>query len=146
MPRKKKFLSGDYEPINPDKYKGSYPIRWRSTWELQLMRTFDKHPDVVAWASESIKIPYQNPLTGKVSQYIPDFLVVYEDKNGNRKNELIEVKPASQTHLTEAKSRYDKVSLAVNAAKWQAAAAFCKNHGLNFRVINENDIFNKPKK
>jgi len=146
MAKKKKFMSGEYTPINPDKYKGTYPIRWRSSWEVALMRVFDKHPDVVAWASESIKIPYLNPITKKVANYIPDFLVVYEDKNGNRRKELIEVKPSAQTHITEAKSRYEKVSLAINAAKWKSAAAWCRNHGISFRVINENEIFNKPKK
>jgi len=143
---KKKYMSGDYTPINPEKYKGTYPIRWRSSWEVALMRVFDKHPDVVAWASESIQIPYMHPIMNKVRMYIPDFLVVYEDKNGNRRQEIIEVKPASQTHLSEAKSRYEKVSLAVNAAKWKAAGQWCSNRGIKFRVINENEIFNKPKK
>lgn len=143
---KRKYMSGDYTPINPDKYKGTHPIRWRSSWEVALMRIFDKHPDVVAWGSESIKIPYQNPITKKTANYIPDFFVVYQDKQGNRKQEVIEVKPSSQTHMTEAKSRYDKISLAINAAKWKAAGAWCSNRGLRFRVINENEIFNKPKK
>ena len=143
---KKKFMSGEYTPINPDKYKGTHPIRWRSSWEVALMRVFDKHPDVVAWGSESIQIPYMHPISKKVRMYIPDFFVVYEDKHVNRRQEIIEVKPSSQTHLTEAKSRYDKISLAINAAKWKAASEWCKNRGLKFRVINENEIFNKPKK
>lgn len=146
MAKKPKYNRGEYTPMNPDKYKGTYPIQARSSWELALMRTFDKHPDVIAWGSETIKIPYLNPITNKGSMYIPDFFVVYEDKNGNRKQEIIEVKPASQTHITEAKSRFDKVHFAVNMAKWKAAARFCRNKGLTFRVINENEIFRNPKK
>lgn len=142
----RKSLKGDYTPVNPEKYKGTYPIRWRSSWELALMRVFDKHPDVVAWASETIRIPYRNPITKKISNYIPDFFVVYQDKNGNKRQEIVEVKPSSQSNLKEAKSRYEKVSLAINAAKWQAATTWCSSRGLKFRVINENEIFNKPKK
>jgi hypothetical protein len=32
----------------------------------------------------------------------------------------------------------------VNDAKWKAARAWCKEKGLGFRVITENQIFNKP--
>lgn len=146
MARRRKYNSGVYTPMNPEKYKGSHAPRYRSSWELQFMRMCDKHPSVVSWASESIKIPYHNPVTRKNSMYTPDFLIVYEDKNGNRKQELIEIKPNKHTHLTEAKSIYDKIQLAINAAKWKAAASFCKKHGLTFRVINENQIFEKKKK
>ena len=146
MARRTKYSQGLYTPINPDKYKGSNAPRYRSSWELQFMRFCDSHPNVVSWASEAIKIPYVNPLSNKVTQYTPDFLLVYEDKKGNRRQELIEVKPRKETHLTEAKSRGDKLRLAVNAAKWKAAVAFCKNHGLTFRVINENELFGSKAK
>lgn len=139
-------LKGEFVPKNPGKYKGTIPIIYRSSWELTAMRKFDAHPDVIAWASESIKIPYRNPLTGKGSIYVPDFLVVFEDKNGKRRQELVEVKPRSQTILSEAKSKYDKMSLAINVAKWKAAASWCRRHGLVFRVINENNIYRAPKK
>lgn len=146
MAKRKKYLSGKYTPINPDKYKGTYPIHYRSQWEVALMRIFDKHPDVVSWASESVRIPYKHPITGKTTIYVPDFLAIYEDKNGKRHQEIIEVKPASQSKLTEAKSRYDKISLAVNLSKWSAASSWCRHRGLKFRVINENEIFQNPKK
>lgn len=140
----KNTLKGEFTPKNPEKYRGKYPIIYRSSWELTAMRKFDSHPDVIAWASESIKIPYRNPLTGKGSVYVPDFLVVFEDKNGNRRQELVEVKPRSQTLLNEARSKHDKISLAINTAKWKAAAAWCKKHGLTFRVLNEQGIYNRP--
>ena len=31
-----------------------------------------------------------------------------------------------------------------NKAKWSAARAWCAKQGLGFRVITENEIFNKP--
>lgn len=146
MARRRKYISGIYTPINPDKYKGLHAPRYRSGWELVLFRLADKHPNVISWASESIKIPYRNPITRKMSIYVPDILMTYEDKYGKRRSELIEIKPSKHTHLKEAKSVYDKIQTAINAAKWKACQAWCKKHGLTFRVINENQIFEKKKK
>ncbi len=146
MKSRKKYNSGVYTPKNAEKYKGNHAPRYRSSWELMFCRMCDHHPNIISWASESIKIPYYNPITRKNSKYIPDFLIVYKDKNGNRKQELIEIKPSKHTHLTEAKSTYDKIQLAINAAKWKACAAWCKKHGITFRVINENQIFETKKK
>ena len=106
-----------------------------------MMRLLDRHPSVSSWASEPIKIPYINPLTRKSSVYVPDFIMVYVDKNGTVHKELVEVKPAKETMLSEAKTKGDKLRYAVNMAKWQAAANFCKKHGLKFRVINESQLF-----
>ena len=146
MAKRRQTAKGQYEPNNPEKYKGSFPIVYRSSWELTMMRYFDKHPDVSAWASETIQIPYMHPIKKKVAMYIPDFFVEYVDKQGNKRQELIEVKPAGQASLKEAKSTYQKVSLAINTAKWNAAQQWCRNRNLRFRVITENDMFNKPKK
>lgn len=148
MAKKTKFKSGVFTPSNPEKYKGTGLPKYRSSWELTFCRLCDSHPNIVSWASEPIKIPYMNPLTHKLSVYVPDFLMVYKDKNGNHHQDLIEVKPAKETFLSEAKSQGDKLRYAVNMSKWKAAAAFCKKHGLNFKVINENELFgnkSKPK-
>lgn len=146
MARRRKFHSGVYTPINPEKYKGLHAPRFRSSWELHLFRLADKHPNVVSWASESIKIPYYNPVTRKKAMYTPDVLMTYEDKNGKRRSELIEIKPSKHSKLSEAKTTYDKIQFAINMAKWQAADAFCKRNGMTFRVINENNIFKTNKK
>lgn len=105
------------------------------------MTFLDSHPSVIQWASESIRIPYRNPLTGKNSQYVPDFLVLYKDKNGNQRAELVEVKPKKEAMLENAKSKRDKAFLMVNQAKWAAAMAYCKKNGLTFRLITEDDLF-----
>lgn len=143
MAKRTKFESGIFTPANPEKYKGPNPPRYRSSWELTFMRMADRHPNIVSWASEPIKIPYMNPLTRKLSVYVPDFLMVYKDKHGKQHQDLIEVKPAKETHLSEARSQGDKLRYAVNMSKWQAAAIFCKKHGLEFKVINENELFGK---
>ena len=132
---------GFYKLTHPEKYVGvSAPI-YRSSWELSVMQICDNNPGVLQWASEAMKIPYTNPLTGKHTVYIPDFFVVYEDVKGNKKIELWEVKPVSQTLLTEAKKRVDKLALVLNEAKWRAARAFASKNGMTFRIITERDLF-----
>ena len=137
-----KWANGIYEVANPEKYAGNKKPRYRSSWEHAFMRFADNHPSIIQWASESIQIPYRNPLTGKQTVYVPDFLVVYQDKKGKRKAELIEVKPNSQTRLTEKTRDREKLQIALNHAKWEAAAKWCRLKGLNFRVQNYCKIFN----
>lgn len=136
-----KYASGEYVPKNIEKYIGARKITYRSSWELMFMRFCDNHPFVIKWASESIRIPYKNPLTGKQTIYVPDFLIVYLDKDGVTHCELIEIKPSSQTTMESAKSRNDKLMVALNLAKWKAASQFCQMQGMVFRVVNEQQLF-----
>jgi hypothetical protein len=78
--------------------------------------------------------------------YVPDFFIVYQDKRGKKRAELIEVKPRSQTTMETARSTRDKAAVAVNYAKWEAATAWCKQNGIVFRVITENDIYHQGNK
>lgn len=142
----RKFAHGKYYPSNPQKYAGRNTPTYRSSWELTLCQFCDNHPSVIQWASESISIPYKNPLTGKNTFYVPDFFILYQDKNGTNRAELIEVKPRSQTTMENARSMRDKAAVAVNHAKWAAANAFCKQNGMIFRVITENDIYQNARK
>jgi len=141
-----KYHQGTYTPVNPEKYVGTYPIYWRSSWEFKVMEKFDIHPSVLNWASESIKIPYRNPFTDKYTVYVPDFWVTYVDAKGNRHTEIIEVKPAKETFLEEARSQRAKAAVALNTYKWAAAKEFAKHHGMGFRVLTENNIFNDPRR
>ena len=100
-----KYSQGEFVPQNPQKLIGAARPIYRSSWELKVMTLLDNHPNVLQWASESIRIPYINPLTGKQSQYIPDFLVLFEDKDGNRRAELIEVKPSKEALAENAMSK-----------------------------------------
>jgi hypothetical protein len=107
----------------------------------------DEHQGVQSWASESIQIPYRDPLTGRSTIYVPDFFIVYNDKNGRKHAEVVEVKPASQTFKEQVgKSQYNQEQYVKNLAKWEAANAWCKQQGIIFRVINEGDIFHQGKK
>jgi len=141
MPR---FAQGKFTLKNPEKYIGNKTPTYRSSWEFAFMRFCDEHPSVGKWASEAIKIPYQNPLTGKYTIYVPDFFIAYSDRNGNQKAELIEVKPANQTLREKVgKNRNNQAQFIVNKAKWQAAKAYCKQQGITFRIITENEIFHQ---
>lgn len=140
----KSYVQGQYKPINPSKYVGTFPIIFRSSWEFKVMQMFDSNPNIISWASESLKIPYQNPFTGKYTVYVPDFVVTYVDAKGNQKAEIIEVKPAKETFLEQAKSQRSKAAVALNTFKWAAAHAFAKSHGMTFRVLNENHIWANP--
>ncbi len=135
---------GTFSPKNPQKYVGGNgkAITYRSSWELSMMRKLDEHPNVLGWASECISIPYINPLTGLKRSYVPDFLIIYEDRHGNRRAEIIEIKPLKESPLFEGRvSRETKLIQAINAAKWQAAVAYCRKMGLVFRVATEADLF-----
>ncbi len=141
------YAQGKFVPKNPGKYVGNHSPRYRSGWELTFMMFCDNHEGVIQWASEAIQIPYRNPLTGKQTVYVPDFFVLYEDKFGKQKAELVEIKPKKQS-LIESKvvSARDRLAVALNHAKWAAAMAYCKRAGLTFRVITEDDLFYKGKR
>lgn len=138
---------GVYKVKNPEKYIGSHPPVYRSSWEVTFCQFCDNNPSIQEWASEPLKIPYRDPLTGKQTVYVPDFLICYVDKNLKKHVELIEIKPANQT-LKErvSKNPYNQAQYVKNVAKWEAANAFCKNKNIRFRVITESDIFHTGSK
>lgn len=142
-----RFAQGRFSMKNPKKYIGHKTPLCRSSWEFVFMRMLDEHPSVANWASESIQIPYRDPLTGRYTIYVPDFFVVYNDKNGKKHAEVVEVKPASQTLKEKVgRSLYNQEQYIKNMAKWEAASAWCRQKNLKFRVINENDIFHTGSK
>jgi hypothetical protein len=141
------WAQGIFVPKNPQKYVGKHKPRYRSGWEMTFMTFCDNNKNVLYWASESMAIPYRNPLTGKPSNYIPDFFVVYENKRGQRVAEVVEIKPKKQSLIESRKaSAKDRAVVAVNHAKWAAAKAYCEQQGLAFRVITEDDLFYNGRK
>ena len=142
-----RFAQGKYSLKNPDKFVGNKAPTYRSSWEFTFMRFCDENPSIKQWASESIKIPYRNPLTGKHTIYVPDFFIAYADKSGKNKVELIEIKPANQTHESKlGKSMHNRAHWVVNQAKWEAAFAWWKQKGITFRILNETDIYHNGKR
>jgi TnsA endonuclease N terminal len=135
------FRQGVYTVRNPAKYVGKGNPRYRSGWELTFMMFLDSNDNVLQWASESLSIPYRNPLTGKQSMYVPDFLVTYRGRNNTTVAELIEIKPKKQSLIESKMSDRDRAIVAVNYAKWDAATKWARKNGLAFRVINEDQIY-----
>ena len=143
----RKYANGLFTPKYPEKYLGKGSIKYRSGWEFQFMKMCDEHPAILQWASESIRIPYRNPLTGKQTIYVPDFFVVFSDKTGKQNVELIEVKPSNQTHKEKVgKSQYNQAQWVVNQAKWEAARNWCKQQGIKFRIVTENELYHNGKR
>jgi hypothetical protein len=141
-----KYAQGKYQVKNPEKFVGKRLPTYRSSWEFAFCTFCDNNPSVLQWASESISIPYKNPVTGKNTIYVPDFLITYQDKNERQHAELIEIKPSTQTTMETAKSLRDRYAVAINMAKWAAAQNWCKANGLTFRVVTEFDIFKNVKR
>lgn len=141
-----KFAQGVFKPINSEKYVGKGVPRYRSGWELAFMQFCDNNKHILQWASESISIPYRHPFTGKMTNYIPDFLVIYADKHGRQRAELVEIKPKKQSIIESKASNRDRAVVAVNYCKWDAATKWCRRQGLSFRVVTEEDIFRNGRK
>jgi hypothetical protein len=137
------FAKGKFVIKNMTKYVGTRLPTYRSSWEWAFMQFCDSNDNVIQWASEPIRIPYQHPLTGKMTTYVPDFIVTYRGPNNTTIAELIEIKPKKQSLLEDKMSQRDRAIVAVNHVKWEAAQRWCRANGLRFRVITESDIFHQ---
>lgn len=142
-----RFAQGKFTLKNPEKYIGGRTPTYRSSWEFHFMRMCDTNDSITKWASEAVRIPYRNPLTGKQTVYVPDFFISYADKSTKKRVELIEVKPANQAIKERlGKSKHNQAHWIVNQAKWEAARAWCKQKGIVFRIVTEDDIFHTGRK
>ena len=95
MPRR--FAQGRFSLKNPDKYMGTKDPLYRSSWEFAFMKFCDESAAIAKWASEAVRIPYRNPLTGRYTIYVPDFFINYVDKGGQPHAEIVEIKPQNQS-------------------------------------------------
>ena len=121
-------FKGKYIPKNPDKYDGNIKqIIYRSSWERLFMVYCDRSEQVLSWSSEEIKIPYR--FEEKIRTYYPDFWVDMIDKDGNRVQKLIEIKPHHQKKMK------------VNIAKCTAAIMYGKTNEMEFLVLTERELF-----
>jgi hypothetical protein len=138
-----KFAQGAYVVKNKQKYVGKGTPRYRSGWEHAFMRFLDNNDHILQWASESISIPYRNPITGKQSIYVPDFLITYKNRNNQMIAEVIEIKPKKQSVVESKMKANERAVVAVNYAKWDQAVKWCRKQGLLFRVITEDDLWHQ---
>ncbi len=132
-----------YDPINRDKYSGVYPIVLKSSWEENFARIYcDLNDACLEWCYEPLKIPYRDPVTGRQTIYIPDFLLAFRGHGGTNKTALVEIKPLHETLQEHARSRKDAMLIARNLAKWEAARGWCMRRGsVEFCIITEAELF-----
>ena len=144
----RKYRQGRFKPRHPEKYRGDVEhIRYMSSWELHTHQFLDNNPNILEWNSEEIPIPYLKPTDGRVHYYYPDYWIRYQNKRGEMIQEIWEVKPKKEVSRpkTVGKTREQQLKEAVtyeiNKAKWKAAEAFCKKHGLRFKILTEDQLF-----
>ena len=142
-----KFRQGYYKCANPKKYIGSGPIVYRSGLELKFMLWCDKTPTIQRWSSESVIIPYYDPVKKCQRKYYVDNYV--EILEGDKlKKYLVEIKPHKQTMEPKSGKGKRKSSLLFeqmqwitnSQGKWPACKAFAKSHGMEFIIITENEL------
>ena len=143
MAESKKSL---FKPKKPRKYKGDVNnIICRSSWESKFCGYCDLNENILEWGSEEFFIPYRAP-DGKTRRYFPDFLIKVKESNGKIKTYVIEVKPLKQTKPPRKRKKvtqsyiYECKTYAVNEAKWKFANEWCKDRGLEFKIITEREL------
>jgi len=143
-----KTLQGKFRPRHPEKYKGDAGnIIYRSSWEKVFCEYCDRNDDIICWQSEEKRIRYYDPVMKKTRTYYPDFYIKYKRRDDIIVEEIIEVKPnrqvigPPQNPKRRSKAWVNEVyQYATNKAKWKAAAEWCEDRGMNFRLITEKDL------
>lgn len=143
--RSGKFRQGVFKPKNTTKYVGRGTPVYRSGWELKFFRWCDDNPKVVEWASESIIIPYINPIDGRGHRYFTDGVIALND-NGIIKKFVVEIKPSTQVQkpVTGKKKHstmvYESARYVQNQAKWAAAKKWCEQRNYSFLILTEKEL------
>lgn len=153
-----RYKQNFFQPKNPHKYMGDpEKIIYRSSWESRFMTWCDLHPNITKWSSEPVAIPYISPIDNRPHRYYVDFWVLIE-RDGEKKQYLIEIKPDAQTKppnqklmstVNEGKAtasqlkRYNRElrTYIVNKAKFVAATKYAQQRGMEFQVCTENFLY-----
>ena len=103
------------------------------------------------WASGAYTIKNPDKYMGlKTPRYRSSWEQVFMrfcDENPSVSKWASEIKPKRQTRIQAAeKGMSTKAAVAMNNAKWEAAGAWCRQKGIKFRVLTEDDIFHNPKR
>lgn len=146
----KKYYNGKFTPKNPDKWiniQRGIPITYRSGWELRFMSWADTNPSIIKIGSETLVIPYVNPLKKAVCRYFPDFFMEVKEKTGKVVKYVIEVKPEKETAIPQKKRGkkassllYESATYIQNLSKWASAQKWCEQNGILFKVVTEKEL------
>ena len=144
---------GYYQLEHPEKYLGKTDrVRYLSLWERNVIKTFDRSKYILQWVAPTgnmdFTIPYISPVDGMAHRYIPDFMALVKQRNGELVKFLIEVKPENQTKppkLPKSGRKTKKwqramVTYAINRAKWDAARLWCEKNGFIWKVMTEVEV------
>lgn len=154
---------GWYRVLNPNKFinqmqesktvmkstrfvEGFLEINFKSGLELRCIRYCDMNIHVTKFSLEPFAVKYLSPKDGKIHRYFIDFFI--EFSNGQKF--LVEVKSSGETVAPKIPGKksekailnYQKAlqTFAVNSAKWESAKSFCKEKGLTFIILTENEL------
>lgn len=141
-----KYKQGEFIPTNTEKFCGQHNPFYRSGWEQKFMVLLDTTPTITKWCSECVAIKYWDKANNKPRKYFTDFYIEFED--GRRM--IIEIKPykelqkpiQKQLKTQKQKMQYlnEMKTYITNISKWQAADAFCKANGIEFKIATENNF------
>jgi len=137
-----------FVPRNPHKYIGKGPIIIRSGYERTFSQWCDSNPGIIAWSSETVEIPYYDPVKRKNRRYYPDYIIKTIGKDRKEMTYIVEIKPYKETlrpvlsrNKSEKTRLYEAATYATNVAKWKAADMFCKVHGWQFKILTEKELY-----
>ena len=138
---------GKYKVKNKEKYVGNlHECEFRSSWELRYMKYLDNRHNVLEWGSETVKIPYYNPVEKKTRRYFVDFYVKVKTKTGQIKKYIIQIKPHSQClppkkpKRRSSKYRNELQAYVRNQSKWRAAKKWAEKRDWEFIVLTEKEL------
>ena len=143
----RKYTQGIYEVQHKDRYVGTKDPRYLSSYELEVFKFLDRAPSVIKWGAEVVVVKYYNEVKQRPARYIVDVYVKYTTRQGELKEELIEIKPLSQVKKPvrgrKRQDVYDEEVLTYiqNMNKWTAAKKYAEERKWNFRILTENSIF-----
>lgn len=141
------YKQGYYTPHNPSKYKGEFPIIYRSSWERKFCHWCDHNDDVLYWMSEPFSISYFNILDKKFHKYYPDFFIQMK-KGDNIESYIVEIKPKSQlikpkeptkkTKKALENYRYGYETYVRNLCKTDALQKAAKSRNFKIMLLTED--------
>ena len=134
---------GKFTPRNPEKFRGQYPIIFKSKLESRMMVYLDNNTNVKAWVYEPKPIPYidKSSKNHPRRNYWIDFMAEMFI-NDVLKKVWIEVKSKGETVkprkrngvlIVESVKTYIK-----NLSKWAAAKELAKRSGAIFIIATED--------
>lgn len=132
--KKKKDGSSAYLTGSYYSKKNKTKITYRSSFELKFFSMLEDDPEVIAYQSETLAIPYKNE-EGKTKTYIPDIIATYA--NGDMF--VYEIKPKAMLANTDVRL---KAKACVRYFK-----ELLKNTDLKitYKFITEDSLFSSNK-